>query len=1400
MKDWSLDEDVVLFAWLDFCNENEINFQTTIEQELKKKTNISRSTDAIKLRLRNLELKFREPVERDKINRSEFIPAVSVIQMGSKVLRFPPKAMERKIKVGANDYKRKYTSKEIQRLKEPDPMKNDRGKIQVQVPARKSPSGETRIIPATRTWKQPQVETGNSKKRNSREEIEEVSRKKRCLTKNTEPPRPESQAQNSRKASCTIVPTSKNAKPNPPSGKPTTKAVTSTGNKELKIPRPAESPSIDQRNDKVIARLGAFSNVNRLDDQARERTSENLQVRVMEDLKSKDAEISAIREQWDLDLRELHGKIEKLQRTKLELEAKVSNQEAAAIQVKNAGRNPLEYEIGQKNIEIWKLTDKIHRQFEVPSVEETETKYLSPLIIDTAMNEIRLELEAMIQVKEFPRILSPSEWFDGDLEYLVNSAFATPKGSMEGKHQLQKLDGRLGPSAVFSILAVTALRDWVFLTDFPHIEVGPLGLIESYRNITFDKGGWCELRCLDFGAFKNHMKQPHFNDILDRTSKQLACRLSRTLSFLFSKKLVKESHDYSFHTWGEDFNFWNERKCHSEKLFCTALKLKSNSVITDATYTFEFSSNKISIKKPFDESGIPEGYWLGLSIRAYKSELSVSQDEKESALVQTRNFSPSVPEDWFCDYRKDVYFGVDESHKTRRISQSSRHEMIPSASSGTNLSDKENAIDSEQPNLSGVARNNGSPTVKVPTQASKIPRLPKEPSCQGSINTLDNTCKFCAEVFRSTQGLSSHYRAEVLPTNHNLRQHMKSEHMQQSEETESEKSDVSDLDESPSAVTPVQRQGISSDTPIEKDITEKNCFHSYSISSSNNMKRRKLNSSEIPKFQTSSDGKNARMEEVIEISDSDDCESEGSPESPESPENLTPIVEEDNSSFSPDGIRASNEGFNNASKEPELHEQRIMQREYTSDNNEEDSDETGKREVVGSGQSINGFSSEKNLKLDNSFDNNLETPKINLEERKMTPEPFNCRRIIGDNFGNSCSPNSSTDGIEPGYKRIPSRENTSDSGKLTEEGDSEDNSLEDPSSLEPVIHRRATPFNKTIPGHEEADNGGDGNFGVDCEPEKDEANENFEVANNDDFMVENVEETNTADESTKLDNNKSVKILLYRSIEVDNDKDKSIKMQSYNRNKVIQGRLKYFESLAMKEEDSIGVDSEGDVEVKTNEGIDVATSGFGEVENDEGIEVADKTVEGGSDGTMKVDNNQILQVLEENRGAILKIEHGIEILCVQIADNEPTEENTDGSIEAAISEATEENDESINVTINQKIEVKGDESIKNTDNEATETENDGSIEDTENEKAATENDDSIQFPNNCNLPVQEVQDNDVEIDETLVKSEESIEISDEETEVQEHGARSGEEGKWERLLRTTVVYPIRWRKSESRDM
>ncbi|QSZ36919.1 hypothetical protein DSL72_009009 [Monilinia vaccinii-corymbosi] len=500
------------------------------------------------------------------------------------------------------------------------------------------------------------------------------------------------------------------------------------------------------------------------------------------------------------------------------------------------GQDPPKDPMGNKCLDFfsWEL---IHQQSELSGFKGKEAKHLPPLVIDTAMKDIRWELEAMSEMQDFPRMLNPKGWFGGELEHLINSAFA-----------------------------ITALKDWVFLTDFPR--------------------GWDELRCLDFGAFENHMKRPYFVELLDRTARQLACRLSRILSILFNTSLATVEHDYSFHIWGEDSDSSDERQYHYEKLFRTALQLKADSVITDDTYTFEFSLSQKYINSAIAEPDSPEGSWSRLSICAYGSRPPVSQYEKESALVQTRNFLPSVTEQWFCDLQRNLYL-VEQSYKTRVLMQSNR-DPINAATRSDSINQAPGEVDlySQEPRISEVSCKNRSAGEKVPITAPL------------SKKTSKNFCKLCKKQFQGSQGLATHSRngtcrrctscKHVFSTCDDLKQHMKNKHMDQIESPNSS-SVADDREESLPAMPSAPKQGTSSNTQAEVSIRGDD-LDSYSINSSGTAEN-EMSSPDIRNSQVSDSGDSVSKEQPQSSNWPHNFKSTGEMANP----GLLPIIHKDSS-------------------------------------------------------------------------------------------------------------------------------------------------------------------------------------------------------------------------------------------------------------------------------------------------------------------------------------------------------------------------------------------------------------------------------------------------------------------------------------------------------------------------
>lgn len=166
---WPLDHDVVLFAWLDFCNQHKIDYLATIERELKEKTKISRSRAAVCTHLCYTEWRYRKPNEKRRIQHDELVPHIGIIETGSQGLRYPPKEMTPKIRKALREYEKEYSPDRIQKLTKVT-SKNKPGQLKVQPPPRSSPP-----------VKKPEYSSSNVRKRVSPPEDGEYSNKKRCV-------------------------------------------------------------------------------------------------------------------------------------------------------------------------------------------------------------------------------------------------------------------------------------------------------------------------------------------------------------------------------------------------------------------------------------------------------------------------------------------------------------------------------------------------------------------------------------------------------------------------------------------------------------------------------------------------------------------------------------------------------------------------------------------------------------------------------------------------------------------------------------------------------------------------------------------------------------------------------------------------------------------------------------------------------------------------------------------------------------------------------------------------------------------------------------------------------------------------------------------------------------------
>lgn len=628
------------------------------------------------------------------------------------------------------------------------------------------------------------------------------------------------------------------------------------------------------------------------------------------------------------------------------------------------------------------------------------------------------------------------------------------------------------------------------------------------------------------------MKHPYFKEVLNRTARHLACRLSRILSFIFSKSLETVGTDFSFHTWGEDVENWKERQAHYEKLFNNALELKSSSVCTEATYTFEFSSNQVYLNKPFGDSDVPEGSWLCLSISAYKSRPDLCQSEKESALVHTRNFLPSTTDDWTCDYRKKVYFGINQSHQMQRISPFIRDPSNISVSSEPNYQNSEQDIFQSEESPVSEGHNNHFPIVKISNQTQNVSRSPAQQSDTSSIYF----CKACNERFGTHSGLQSHekrrrfqelYKGRIAltssqetcrqcnickkswPTIDELKQHTKKYHKRSIKNPYSSLPVTGDCIASQAGMTPIPKRRTRSIATPEGAINVANNLGSYT-NPSKDMRGREANNPRIPQTRKPLAGKNKQApSKIFDSVETEDEETPELPESPNSPPPLAPILETDNHSRSTIKGKPSIISFDTASEEPEFDDLEMAGRSQTAENIRETSYELGEQIVEESGKSIHR-NLQGSARLRSPFGPNQETGDTSSEEEDTARNL--CTNGNRKTLGNSGTPDSST--------------NDMNTEKQTELSSLEWDSAEE-DYITPIVfngpklipERRASQLNLVNTENKQA--------------EYNQVDENKDIGN---INTDNYERTNTAeDESIEQENMECRKTKVYKSMEADHD-------------------------------------------------------------------------------------------------------------------------------------------------------------------------------------------------------------------------------------------------------------------------
>lgn len=155
-----------------------------------------------------------------------------------------------------------------------------------------------------------------------------------------------------------------------------------------------------------------------------------------------------------------------------------------------AGKNPGEEESYQKSHEIWSLTNKLQKMRELLNftVEDPQQGSIREKIrIEQVMDLLGSELESILHGHDITLPLKcPIVVPGSQLHSLVQGAFGQDTAIGQEKPLLRSAIAKFQPTVVIRCLVVAALREWVFMSNFPNF--GTTLLLQAYRDSIMVQG------------------------------------------------------------------------------------------------------------------------------------------------------------------------------------------------------------------------------------------------------------------------------------------------------------------------------------------------------------------------------------------------------------------------------------------------------------------------------------------------------------------------------------------------------------------------------------------------------------------------------------------------------------------------------------------------------------------------------------------------------------------------------------------------------------------------------------------------------------------------------------------------------------------------------------------------
>ncbi|KAF7927101.1 hypothetical protein BELL_0336g00050 [Botrytis elliptica] len=304
-------------------------------------------------------------------------------------------------------------------------------------------------------------------------------------------------------------------------------------------------------------------------------------------------------------------------------------------EISNGSTETIWYALLQQNWQQVQRIKELEKDASFRNMDGQLEVRLSSKQIGSFMERMRLALESMMH-KNGISLRTNMDIVDTntDLQHLFHLLYGA-----ETNLGLGKLMKNLDPQLLLRGLALAAVKQWIFMTDFPVFEENRLSLAQM--KVISQKGDWKCARKLALESYISIIRDPSFseNDLREETQ-NLVSRFAKAIA-----PLCKPPHN-SEKILG---NIWVDSEGTVGTLFITALTFKASTVATGQQYEFVIYPPGTATTEalPVFESLVASEQpgkdltcevWRHASLYAYEIETTSKLNDPEGMMIKPSNF------------------------------------------------------------------------------------------------------------------------------------------------------------------------------------------------------------------------------------------------------------------------------------------------------------------------------------------------------------------------------------------------------------------------------------------------------------------------------------------------------------------------------------------------------------------------------------------------------------------------------------------------------------------------------------------------------------------------------------------------------------------------------------------